>query len=336
VPLLRRSPGPPATHPVTAFWEWWADEGHRTIPHGASAATEELGRLLAEIHPGLTWHFGPGTTAEHRLTVSAGGVAEVRPSAERWFRAAPPTDGTWEFSPSQQAAPDALETMLEIAGHRIDLAVTVFSLDPDLEQLRVHVGVHHPAYADLPDDLPEQVTFLLLDWLLGEDDVERWLGHVEALRTPPEPAHTGEKLREVVAAMAASLEDRWAVAQWEDDDGTPGLACFRPGLRWLDHPTFDRYQAVTAPYPSGDDGLPVDEAALARVQACGEELEQVLAGRGVLVAHESQRGVRTFHVYTDGEDQNADAAIADWASARGIGVVATADPAWSRVRHFTG
>ena len=206
---------------------------------------------------------------------------------------------------------------------------------PDVEQLRVHVGVHHPAFVDLPDDVPEQVSFLLLDWLLGEDDVERWLGHVEALRAAPEPAHPGEKLRAVVTAMAESLDDRWAVAQWEDD-GTPGVATFRPGLRWLDHPAFDRYTAVTVPYAGRADGLPADPDVLDLLRAIEDELERVLAGRGVLVAHESQRGVRTFHVYTDGEDQNADAALAQWAAPMGIGVEATADPAWSRVRHFTG
>ncbi|MFC5178401.1 hypothetical protein [Nocardioides taihuensis] len=338
MPLLRRSSRPTtaAVHPVSAFWEWWAEEGHRTSPHGESRATHELSRLVAAIHPGLTWHFGPGVVAEHRLTVSAGGVAEVRPSAERWFRAAPPADATWEFRPSQEATPDALAHTLEIAGHRLELAATVFSVVPDVEQLRVHVGVHHPAFGELPDDVPAQVSFLLLDQLLGEDDVERWLGHVEALTAAPEPAHSGEKLCQVVAAMAASLDDHWAVAEWEDDDGTPGVACFRPGLRWLDHPTFDRYQVVTAPYPGRADGLPADEAALAQLQALGEELDQLLAGRGVVVAHESQRGVRTFHAYTDGEDQNADADLRDWASTRGASVDATPDPAWTRVRHFTG
>lgn len=328
---------PAATHPVMAFWAWWAEEGHRISPHEVTPAADELTRLVQAIHPDLTWHFGTGAQAEHRLTVSAGGVAQVRPSAERWFRGAPAADATWEFSPSQQADPRALTNVLEIGGHRLELGATTFRVEVSAGELRVHVGVHHPAFADLPENVREQVSFLVLEWLLGEDDVERWLGRVEALPVAPADPSSGDGVRAAVASIAARRDpDAWVLGQWQDGDGVPGLAIYRRGLRWLDHPTLDRHQVVSARYTAQPNGLPADSDALDGLRELESQLEAALGGRGVLVGHESHRGVRTFHAYTDGEDQNADAALAAWAAAQGVAVVAEFDPAWSQVRHFTG
>ena len=55
-----------------------------------------------------------------------------------------------------------------------------------------------------------------------------------------------------------------------------------------------------------------------------------------LVGYETHQGVRTYHAYTDGEDQNVDAALGDWASNRRLPLKSQPDPAWSQVRHFAG
>ncbi len=47
-------------------------------------------------------------------------------------------------------------------------------------------------------------------------------------------------------------------------------------------------------------------------------------------------GTRTLHVYTDGEDQNAGADVARWASTHGLTVTDERDPGWTRVRHLLG
>ena len=330
----RAASGP---HPITAFWTWWADEGHSIDPSQTSRTTDELTRRVAAIHPDLAWHFGPGETSQHRLTVSAGGVAELRPAAERWLRAGPSADAMWEFRSSQQADPDALSNVLEIAGHKIDLASTKFRVEPVEEELRVYVGVHHPDFGQLPEQARAQITFLVLDWLLGEDDVERWLGHIEPLSSTPEPAASAGDVVAAVAKMAAERDpDEWVILQWEDEQGLPGLVTTRRGLRWVDHPTLDHHQIVSAAYPAQENGLPSDAESLDDLREIESELESLLGSRGILVAYETHRGVRTFHAYTDGEDQNIDAAINDWASGRHFSVDSQPDPAWSQVRHFTG
>lgn len=61
----------------------------------------------------------------------------------------------------------------------------------------------------------------------------------------------------------------------------------------------------------------------------------MLGGRGVLLAHESFHGARTFHVYTDGEDQTVDATLAQWAGGHGLTIESVSDPGWTRSRRFT-
>jgi hypothetical protein len=335
--LFRKSQPVSDPHPIIAFWTWWSDEGRNIDPHTASAAADELTRRVRAIHPDLAWHFGAGEVSQHRLTVSAGGLAGVRPAAERWRRAAPPSDATWEFRSSQQADPGALSSVLEIAGHKIDLASMTFRVDPVEERLRVHVGVYHPAFGQLPDSARAQVTYLVLDWLIGEDDVERWLGHIEPLGAAPVPTKSADEFRAAVAEIAAQRDpDEWVLAQWQDEQGVRGLATFRCGLRWIDNPTLDRHQVISAGYTAQEDGLPVDAASLEALREIEAELESLLGTRGLLIGYETHRGVRAFHAYTDGEDQNIDAALGNWASTRRLPLESQPDPAWSQVRRFTG
>lgn len=324
--------------PIGAFWSWWRADGHRLDPSRVSTATDELNRLVTSIHPDLTWHFGPGSGSQHRLTVSAGGIAEVRPAAERWLRAAPAPNDTWEFRSSQERDPNALGTVLGFGDSQLDLSRTTFDIETDEQAMRVHLRVHHPEFATMPEPARMQVSYMLLDWLLGEDDVERWVGEIKAWPEALDPARRAD---EVVAAVdqlvAARDDDQWKLAEFEDRDGFPGTAVFQRGVRWIDFPTLDRHQVISAVYPARENGFPADGAVFDSLRSLEDELASIIGARGRLVASETHRGVRTFHYYTDGEDQNVDAAIAEWAARTSVvDVQAEPDPAWSQVRRFTG
>lgn len=334
--LFRRKESSPATHPISDFWTWWADGGRSISPHGVDRAHDELTRRVQAIHPDLTWHFGPGESSEHRLTVTASGVADVRPAAERWRRAAPPEDSTWEYRSAQQADPDALVNKLEIAGHQVDLSATSFDVDIDHDRQRVHVDVFHPAFAAMPAGASQQVTFLVLDWVLGEDHVERWVGAVDTLTTPPSAPSTGQELIVAVGQLEAAREpDSWAVGEWTTEGGDAGLAMFRTDVRWIDEPTLDLHHEIVAGYAAQDNGLP-EPQALDQLRSLEDELVAAVGGRGILVAHETASGRRTFHIYTDGDDQNAADALRDALPTSGVTITSTADPAWQAVRAFTG
>ncbi|WP_400160254.1 DUF695 domain-containing protein [Arthrobacter sp. BPSS-3] len=306
-------------------------------PRNQSPAIEQLSQRVAAIHPDLTWHFGAGSESEHRLTVSANGTAEVRPSAQRWIRAAPPADPTWEFRSSQEADPNALGTVLGIAGSKLDLSKTEFRVETAEEELRVHVGVYHPVFRDLPESTRLQVSFLVLDWLLGEDDVERWLGQIAALTAPSVDSTKGDGVLRAVKSIAEVHDpDKWTLSRWEDANGTPAFGSFRSSLRWINHPTLDVHHSVHASFASQDNGLPADGAALDSLLSLEDELESLLGPRGLVIGYVTASGRSTFHVYTDGDDQNVAAALSDWVRSRRLSIDSAPDPAWRRVRQFTG
>ncbi|WP_460573191.1 DUF695 domain-containing protein [Humibacter soli] len=292
---------------------------------------------MKAIDPQLTWHFSAGSESEHRLTVTGDGDPERRPAATRWLRAAPAADPTWEFRSSQEADPSALVANLEIAGANIDLSQTMFGLDPDLNRKRVHVAVYHPSFANLPGGADLQVSFLLLDWLLGEDNVERWIGSIDAVTNLPDQAVTGEGVIEAVASMRQkSSPDDWVIASWQDENGSPGLASYRPALRRVDYPTHDLYQQIRVSYPTRADGLPADADVLESLRALEDGMQSTLAGRGILVAYDTISGHRTFHLYTDSEDQNATDTLTQWATEHRLEIKTIADPGWRNVHRFIG
>lgn len=326
----------PGPTPVGAFWDWWAERGRHLDPTTPGPDHDTLGELLVAVDPGLSWHFGPGLSARHRLTVSAGGTADARPAAERWFRAAPAADGTWEFAPAVAADHSALEGSLEVGGATVDLPSVVLDLRVDLEDLRVHVGVHHPAFADLPDQVATQIAFMVLDWALGEDDVSRWVGHVAALPSAPASSRDVDDLVAAVATCAAEHEpDTWSVLSGEDEQGRPVFALARRGARWVDRPTLDLHHALTATFVPDKRGLPSPDD-LVRLQALDESLLTTVEPRGLVLAHVTTDGTRTLHVYTDGEDQNVAADVTGWAASHGLEAASALDPGWTRVRHLLG
>lgn len=261
----------------------------------------------------------------------------MRPAAERWLRAAPEADATWEFRSSQEAVQDALDGVLAISGSEIALSRMVFQVEPVEQELRIHIGVHHPVFPSVPESVRMEVSLLVLDWLLGEDDVERWVGHIEALEAAPVEAADGAGLLRAVASIADRLgPDDWSVIEWENEHGTPGLAMVRQALRWIDFPTLDVHHGVSIAFAAQDNGFPADDDALGSLDDLEGELDSLLGSRGLLVGHETISGYRTFHVYTDGEDQNAATVLADWARSRHLAIESANDPAWRLIRHFTG
>lgn len=327
------APGPT---PVAGFWTWWERSGRSIDVSSAGPEHEHLTRLVQAAHPDLTWHFGPGRSARHRLTVSAGGLAEARPAAERWVRSAPPPDLDWEYASSVEPDPAALRQRLDLGGASLDLSEIRFDVHVAADDLRVHVGVHHPSFTDLPGEVTGQVAFMVLDWLLGEDDVERWIGTLEPVTTPPAEARSGDDLRAVVSSLAAHRDPQaWTVLSGEDGEGRPVLAVFRRGLRWIDHPTFDLHHELVLPFEGDDSGQPTAAEADA-MDALEVSLVDSLGRLAVHLGRVTHAGARRLHVYTDREDQNGADLVERWAGEHRVALASTLDPAWRQVRPFTG
>src|SRR5262249_19831241 len=150
--------------------------------HTVTSLEPEISAQVRSLDPDLAWELAPGRTSKHALCVTGGGVAELRSLAERVVRTAPSADETWEYRPARAADPaNALRMKLEIGGFEVELSTSKASVTVDTERLRVDVRLFNPRFVQMSQELRGHVAFLQLDWLLGEDDVERWLGLVESV-----------------------------------------------------------------------------------------------------------------------------------------------------------
>ena len=326
--------------PIPAFWQWWNDEGAARVE--AAIRTKDFGNLAAvitkkvkAIHPDLVWELGQGKSSEHCLTVSAGGVAVARPLAERWKRSAPAPSPEWEYAAARERSADALSNTLEFEGVALSLVDALLAVEVDEARAVVDVAMFHPAFERLPREQQLAVVFLALDWTLGEDDVERWIGEISSVDAPPSTPVGLAALPGVVDALAARTKEEWVLMEAPADKGMRRLVQAQRPLRWIDHPLLDLHSEVELRYStSRSDGLP-DEESLEQLRTLEHGLEDAAGGRARLLAIDTSSGKRSFHLYSDSEDQNAADAISRWtAITPGAHVTHSHDPSWTRLRAY--
>ena len=321
---------------IVEFWDWWPRVRPRVeaaIAGGAWAdLPTEVGARVSAIDPGLQWEFAKGGRATHAVVVCAAGRAELRATAARWLAAAPPVDATWEYHTARQPDPAALRADLEIDGHRLHLPDIRFGFTEDGERGEVHVVCHHPVFAGIPKEAGTRITFLALDWLLGEDAVERWVGGIDTATDPPSDAQPPQALAAAVARLAEQhREPAWTLLGGRTPDGWPVVATVQRPLKAVRWPRFDTHVAVRLPYRTqSENGLP-DNDALQRLRAVEDALTEAAGRDAELLAHETVQGRRTLHYYAD--SGTAVVAALDRVLPGQLGI--TYDPALREVAHLS-
>ena len=336
--FLRRGGGGEASldERLEAFWAWWAsakDDVARDIPAGRVAErAPEISKAVDRLHPKLAWELGKGAVSEHMLVVTPEGNAELRPIALAWARSAPPPDATWEYHPSRQPGPP---NTLQIGGTKVDFADVRAVTSWDEAREVVSVRLWHPAFEGLPDGPRHQIAFLFLDNLVGEDDVERWIGAIDVDPSAQAGRTTDELRAEIRRRAESATGSTWALAEVTDDRGRPFLVRYNASLKRIDHPYASRHVAVVVERGlehAGDPGL--NEA----INAAEEELVAAMANVAVEVAHVTDPARRITHFVTD-DGERALAVARGWADRYGQwGAKATLDddPLWEFRRSYGG
>ncbi|WP_043618679.1 DUF695 domain-containing protein [Nonomuraea candida] len=329
---------------IAGFWAWWQETRPRLdslVAAGEAGGLEEwLAPAVAAIHPGLVWEVAPGKEAAHALVVTAAGDAELRSLAHRWAKAAPPSNLLWEFHPSRQAHAQAMELTFDVGGFGFALDKLKLGLRVPRDQARVDVSAYHPIFGELDEESRTEATLLALDWLLGEDDVARWVGEITAVTFEPIDSVAAVHLPAVVADLAAGYsEEEWVLMEGQTGGGAPLVATARHPLRPVDHPLLDQHIMITLPYTHRDEsGLPVGDSLAAL-----RDFEERLAARllklrddALLAAHLSAEGHRIIHVYADPASEaavHAKELIVGWEEGEPR-VDVSADPAWTAIAPF--
>lgn len=329
--IFRKARPDPAEAAILRFWSWWATARERDLAD--RVLIEQMHQRVSAIDPALEWEFGPGRDARHVLVVSTGGNPALRSLSERWRRAAPENDETFEYAAARRPDPAALLNPLDIAGRQIDLSALRFAGRPDPSAGVVDVDVWHPDFAPMTGTHRSTVKFLALDWLLGEDTVETWLGRISAV-TEPGPTLTGAELAALIAAHIPAD----GKLPWRRLTGTRAgqalMAAAQAPLRAATYPAHDLHVRIDVPYADRTaNGLPT-RPALDELYALEDRLYRHADG-AVLVAHEMSGGLWTNHFYAD-RRAAADALrplVTAWPHGR-VRITATPDPRWSAVAHL--
>jgi hypothetical protein len=323
---------------IVEFWVWWDQARHRVAAaiddKSIPSLTDEISKRVKAIHDDLHWELSPGRSAKHALVVAPAGDARLRATLARWLAAAPPADDTFEYFGSRQADNGFLTARMQFAGQELDMSGLRFGFTMEDDAHCIDVTVFHPGMAAMPEQARLQLTFLALDWTVGEEQVEVWIGAVEPQLRPSPNLHTAAELNAAVAELATKHAKPVYVLLGAETKRGPLMVTVQVPLRSARWPRFDTHVAATAKFPAQNTGLPTD-GSLTRLRDLEDRIEAALGADGVVIGHETCAGVRTIHVYVDGVTQAADA-VAGAARSGPLGAKTgvTYDPAFERVRHL--
>jgi hypothetical protein len=282
------------------FWTWWSGGARERIVSAIASGglnerlVAEVNRAVLGIHPGMAWELAPGRVAEHAFCVSPDGNAEVRQAALRWLDSGPPADATWEYHASRQPWP-TLRT-LQVGSWQFELGEMRAISSWDETHGRVDVRLWHPKFPDLPNETRLQVAFLFLDNLLGEDEVERWIGTIDLLDAPS-GGRTPEELRAEVARRSeeGSGDATWILGQLTRPDGRTTIVTANAGVKRIDHPFADHH--VTIGVILDGPIMPTDDVA-AVLNAEEDDLLERLGEAAAYVGRTTTPGLRQLHFVT--------------------------------------
>jgi hypothetical protein len=256
---------------------------------------------------------------------------------ETWRARGPVPDETWEFHGARRSGPGRSQMALEIDGQSFKFAEFTVALELDATRERMHGTYYHPAFARIDDEkLRFTATYLTLDGVLGEDEVERWLGVIETSRQPPTQARPIEELVEAVEELRRTADGMKFVVCRGEAEGLPAFATVNLALKRVDHLLACMHGEIDLAIlaPNGE-GLPED-AELQQLGALEGELVKELGASVVFFGREMRRGRYLLHFFAP-EDSGAASIVERWQkrhASRAIETIWKRDPTWDVQRRF--
>jgi hypothetical protein len=169
--------------PQQVFWQWF--DAHQdelfNFETDQERVFDELSQQLIQVHPDLTFEFGPKTD-RREFVISAGGIRGAFPAVSSLVAAAPTLD-RWRvtaFRPRRTPL-----NSVQLAETCIDPSDVEFSLLTKGSVIGIQVFI--PGFRE-SDLTLKQIGYLMLDDALGEYDVETKIGLIQML--PPEAPRT--------------------------------------------------------------------------------------------------------------------------------------------------
>ena len=268
----------------------------------------------------------------HNLTLTPEGNLELRRLTAQWLASAPAPDATWEYYASRQASG---LLGLELGGRRFAPEEFRIAYTFDDSREKFDIVLFHPQFKQSDENVVRQALFLTMDECLGEDDVERWIGSLDAARSAPPGAVPLADFPSIVAdARAKATGDRWTLSQGESRDGRPVLLAVNTALKQIDHLDHVFYFGVAIGLRQPDaNGFPAKTES-DHLNVAEDRLLAKMGDDIVEIGRVTWGGRRELHFFiTDPASTEAAfaawaAEIAPWSASRTIAF----DPQWSAAR----
>jgi hypothetical protein len=132
----------------------------------------------------------------------------------------------------------------------------------------------HPAFAELEPGVAQFVALEALTALLGDDDVERWLGSLNAANDPEGGRPLGELRDWLRHASAGTTGTRWLTVPLRNQRGETIALRYNAALKRVDHPGAGEIVAVDIPRRIDPVDGPDPASILGAVRELEDELRQ--------------------------------------------------------------
>ena len=323
---------------IEVFWAWWKETGRTellaAVDGEESDIADVISQKIAELHPNLEWQLTPTGGDKYTFALSGGGSRVLRVLTETALRWAPVDDERIAYSASR--VPVELEpfdygnTLVDPTTIRVSTEI-----DADYEQLDIAMWI--PGTGDIEEDDRAELAMYVLDAVLGEDGVERWVGLIDTIDQDERGMMALSHLSDAIAEYAPSVTgEAWNIYERGLSPKEPLIVAINVACKHIDHLTHGLHAEVRISLTEVTDlGMPSDEEA-DRVANIEDAVTESLGGEVLLVARETGLNMRILHFYGRDPDAMEDA-LTPFEShpTHDVEVIISIDPDWSTVAQLT-
>jgi len=169
---------------INAFWRWFSDH-HRDVEamldrDDTAELSRQINAQIDHLSSQLAWEIGPGLVEPYMFVFPTAGDSERKAAVGRIMEKAPKIE-RWEFHASRPTRPFQREVQLPDRGLSFQTSDWRFALKPSPQSDRFELQIFDDRLGSVEEKTALTAVFILLDAVLGEDMVERWIGNIKVL-----------------------------------------------------------------------------------------------------------------------------------------------------------
>ncbi len=160
------------------FWAWFVKNSSRLFhfEDEQEKIFDEITVQLRKINPDLTFEFGPIQNDKREFIISAGGIKSSFPAVEKLYSVKPDLK-EWKITKFRPRR-DGLFT-IQFLEKKVSSEDIRFLFFKDDDKTKIGILLFLNGYTESESSVYEEIAYLFLDQVIGEYDVETYIGAIE-------------------------------------------------------------------------------------------------------------------------------------------------------------